>query len=76
MGVGIADGIREERRRVGVEGNLAAAEGGQGRRLSGCSASLGLSLAVFAPPHHEGDQEGNEADGGYDHGQKDILWGV
>lgn len=39
-------------------------------------ATLGLGFIVFTPPHHKGDKEGDEADGGYDHGQEHILWGV
>lgn len=38
--------------------------------------TLGLGIAVFTPPHHKSDKERDEADGGYDHGQEHILWGV
>lgn len=38
--------------------------------------SLRLRIAVFTPPHHKRNEERDEADGGYDHGQKHILWGI
>lgn len=34
---------------------------------------LALSLAVFTPPHHKGDKEGDKADGGNDHRQENVL---
>lgn len=38
--------------------------------------ALGLAITVFTPPHHESDEERDEADGGYDHGQEHVLWGI
>lgn len=39
-------------------------------------ATLGLGFTIFTPPYHKGDEKRNEADGGYDHGQEHIFWGV
>lgn len=38
--------------------------------------TLGLPITVFAPPDHQSNKEWDEADGGYDHGQEHILWGI
>lgn len=53
---------------------LAARRRQQSGAAAGARASaLGLGFAVLAAPDDQGDQEGDEADGGDDHGQQHVL---
>lgn len=48
----------------------------KGGKMAAEKWTLGLGIAVFTPPHHKSNKERDEADGGYDHGQEHILWGI